>query len=267
MQIALISSEADPASLTIRRHLEENISFRDAGEQWYSHPVLVGTLGSHDCTLFTQDLHTVHFKGGIDADLILFLSTHTSKKGVPTLSAHAPGNWGPADLGGEPRQLSMAAPAFMKAYLSSLEDRAPPGYDVVQEVTHHGPLCMTPCAFVEIGSGPGQWNDPAAGKAVAEALVETLSHPLKECPSAVGIGGLHTCDSFRKTVKEQDIALGHACPKYALPSLGSEMLQQAIERTQPEASRILVAWKGLGKEKERIARIIDEAGLPVTKVK
>ena len=56
------------------------------------------------------------------ADLIIFMSRHSSSAGVSSFTVHPTGNWGKdAKLGGEPRALSVAAPYPMLRILRLFE--------------------------------------------------------------------------------------------------------------------------------------------------
>ena len=58
---------------------------------------------------------------GVDADLIIFLSRHSSEHPLPVLTVHVTGNIGPARLGGVAGSLAVASPPWMHAVLCSLE--------------------------------------------------------------------------------------------------------------------------------------------------
>ena len=75
---------------------------------------------------------------------------------------------------------------------------------------------------------------------------------------AFGIGGPHYAKTFNRRILETDISIGHICPKYMLENLNKEMILQAIEKTKEKVDFILLDWKGLGKEKQRIKKILDE---------
>ena len=77
----------------------------------------------------------------------------------------------------------------MHAVLRNLATRAPEGYRVSYEVTHHGPTALvTPSLFVEIGSTATEWADPAAGRAVAESILTAVP---EETINLIGFGGTH----------------------------------------------------------------------------
>ncbi len=83
---------------------------------------------------------------------------------------------------------------------------------------------------------------------------------------ALGIGGNHYCSSFNKIELEEDFALSHICAKYTLKSLNEEMLKQAIERTEERVEFVLLDWKGLGEQKERVLKLLDELNIVYEKV-
>ncbi|WP_062396312.1 D-aminoacyl-tRNA deacylase [Methanogenium cariaci] len=124
MKIALIHSALDPAGINIAAHLA---------------PLLGGAEGhdGEECTWAGHLLRFMTAPGRLiyeerlderaEADLIIFLSRHTSQNPVPALTVHTTGNYGDAALGGEPRTLSRAAPAWMHAALCALATRAPGG--------------------------------------------------------------------------------------------------------------------------------------------
>lgn len=79
----------------------------------------------------------------------------------------------------------------------------------------------------------------------------------KEAPKvAIGIGGPHYCNNFNKVAQRRNIAFSHICPKHRLKNLNEELLRQAIEKTQEKIHMIVLDWKGLGKEKQRIAELV-----------
>ncbi|MBI5390595.1 hypothetical protein HZB02_03840 [Candidatus Woesearchaeota archaeon] len=254
MHIALISTTQDPASVSIRTAL--------TAEGTLPHGVVIHEF--HDSLLSMNDLDIK-----IKADLFVFLSKHQSASGIPSLTVHAPGNFGTAELGGKNQELCIAPAIFIKTFFQQLQQYANQGYGCIQEATHHGPfLTKTPCVFIEIGSTEKEWNDPKPAKMMAECFMKTITQlPLaSKFRSALGIGGPHHCPSFKKIQFEEPIAIGHVCPKYMLPVLSETMICQALERTQPKADLILVDWKGLGEPKEKIKGMLEKIGVEWRKV-
>jgi D-tyrosyl-tRNA(Tyr) deacylase len=67
--------------------------------------------------------------------------------------------------------------------------------------------------------------------------------------------------NLAKLIERNNIALGHICPKYALANLNKEMIKQALNRTTEIVKEVILEWKGLGTEKERIVSILKEMNI------
>ncbi len=126
---------------------------------------------------------------------------------------------------------------MMHAVLRALARHCPEGYRVSYEVTHHGPTGLShPSFFVEIGSTEKEWADPAAGQAVAEAVLDAI--PLTEAMPLVGFGGTHYA------VRETEIALatrgafGHIAHTREIAALDEEMIRSMIEKSGAVAAYI-----------------------------
>ena len=97
MKVALINSKQDEAGLNIRHHLEQFL--KEGGWAEFNR--------SYD--FFEVDdrlINAEHIDREVDADLVVFISRHYSANPVPVLTVHATGNFGQAELGGEPRTLA-----------------------------------------------------------------------------------------------------------------------------------------------------------------
>ncbi|MFH1182008.1 MAG: D-aminoacyl-tRNA deacylase [Candidatus Woesearchaeota archaeon] len=245
MKLAIICSKKDPAGMNICRHLKElGVEKR---KDFSLHVI-------EEDSIFAENLDK-----RIDADAFIFATKHRSSSGIKSLTVHVQGNWGKAEFGGEEGKIAVAAAPLIKSALKNLS-RESIGYEVVQEVTHHGPFMEKPSMFIEIGSSEKEWSDDKAGEAIAKAI---LNLSVEECITAVGIGGLHYASNFMPIQLNTNIAIGHICPKYALADLNSEKLRQAIERTWPKkAELIIVDWKGLGGHKEKVKELLENAGIP-----
>jgi D-aminoacyl-tRNA deacylase len=55
-------------------------------------------------------------------------------------------------------------------------------------------------------------------------------------------------------------------PKHNLESVDRDMLNQMIAKSIERVTYIIVDWKGLGKEKNRIMRLVENTGLEVLRV-
>jgi len=210
-----------------------------------------------------------------DYDFIIFASKHSSEKKEKTLSIHAPGNWGRADLGGASGKICKTSALFQKQTLQKLKSNARKNrldkhYKITMEVTHHGPLINKPCFFIEIGSTETEWKDRRAGfviaKTIAEIILEFKENPYSEI--GIGIGGPHYCPSFTKLQLNSNVAFSHVIPQYAMP-ITEEMIREAWEKTEEEVDFAVVDWKGLGvsEERKKVIAFLEKNNLPWKKTK
>ncbi len=226
-RIVLISSRQDRAGTTIR---DQILALQETGV--YDRTDVRYSLHEVQDRLIWQD----RIDRTMDADLIIFLSRHTSSRPRPLLSVHVTGNSGLAELGGSPRSLPPAAPAWMKAVLLGLHQRAPSGYQVTYEVTHHGPTDLEiPSFFVEIGSTEQEWQDPVAGRAIAESVL--TAHPKPGLP-LLGIGGNHYATRATEIALHSRVAFGHIVPSREVATLDTALLALAGERSGAVAAYI-----------------------------
>jgi len=265
MQCAIITSKQDPAGMNIKECLLRLFKFHESGKfennsvYSYKNNTVLYTLEQYH--IFADELDKK-----IDADFFIFATSHKSKEGILSLSCHAPGNWGEAGFGGKSKKLCIA-PALMlkKAYLELKNNQNDvPNHQITLEVTHHGPYVNKPIMFIEIGSAEEHWGNKKAGEIIAKTIIKLIEEPeLKNQKIAFGIGGPHYCNNFNKILERADIALGHICPKHNLHLLDEEMIMQAIERTKEKIDFVLLDWKGMGAEKERLKGILEKMGIEV----
>lgn len=268
MKVAIIITTPDFAGLNIKKNLLEICSFSESGDDYAGYPILkksdadnVMIYTTDEKCISMENLHEV-----IDAELFIMPTIHKSASGKKTLSCHTQGNWDKADLGGIPKDLSIA-PAFYlkKAFnkLVSIQQEMELDYEPTLECTHHGPQLKAPTIFIEIGSSEKEWKDKTAGKAVAKVILELLDFNPEETgwKSAIGIGGSHYCNTFNKVMLRTNFAIGHICPKYMIESIDKDIILQAIEKTQPKAELVVLDWKGLSGCKEKIKLILEEIGM------
>jgi len=198
-------------------------------------------------------------------DFFIFATKHQSKKGRKSLSVHAPGNWKDTKFGGKQGKLCMTSAFFLKKlFLNLNEENNNQDYETTLEVTHHGPFLKKPCCFIEIGSSEKEWQNKNAGK----VIVKTINKTIKEFQEitrnwvpAIGIGGLHYCQSFNKIQKNSKYALSHIIPQYVFP-INKEMLEEAINKTEEDVKTAIIDWKGLkSKERQETIKLLEELGL------
>jgi D-aminoacyl-tRNA deacylase len=250
--IGIVCSRADEASEHITEHLLSAAEWTEHVDE--NRPAEAGGGTYHrteGAVLRTfEDLH-LELERPADAfgeiDWLAFASRHSGDTG-PLLTAHVTGNFGEAKYGGTDGGLARAAPAAMKRVVDGLAEHAPEDYDVGIECTHHGPSEVgAPSLFVELGSGPDEWDDPDGARAVARAILDARDAPAqlpRESPDAprrqlVGIGGGHYAPRFTRILRETDWAVGHVAADWCLDAMGApaenrDVLDSAFERSGAE---------------------------------
>ena len=202
--ILLIASDMDIASLNIKEQILNNYPFIKSEKTFEKNPIYIADINDKKVMLVTLKEESVKAQGIPDkfpnAKLIVFISRHSSQSGKPTLSVHAPGNFGEAELGGLPKTLSVAPAVAMQTALKSLlhyKETFCLDYEVSFECTHHGPSLSVPTMFVELGSCSVQWSDSKAAEAVAHSAMSAITNFTAPTNSAViGIGGTHYNQKF-----------------------------------------------------------------------
>lgn len=239
--IGIVVSQADTASAHIGKQLREICDWDTRRDQTQPEAEGGGTVyytDSFEMRMFDEwhlELENVAERFD-DPDLIVFPSRHSGETGK-LLTAHHTGNFGPAEYGGMPQSFAKAAPHATKQILHELESVAPEGYDVGMECTHHGPTTVgAPSLFVEVGSDTSQWEDPAAAKAVAKAILQLEGVSPQSERQVVGIGGGHYAPRFTRIVKETDWAVGHIAANWSLDDLkgGTDTLSKIFDQSDTE---------------------------------
>jgi D-aminoacyl-tRNA deacylase len=253
VKIALVHSRQDPGGKNIRNQIG-SLMAAAGGESFF--PLEHHDLLFHETEgrLIGQD----HLDRSLDADLIIFLSRHSSINPFPVLTVHVTGNIGPADLGGASCSVAVAAPGWMHAVLRGLSFHAPPGYRVSYEVTHHGPSELEiPSFFVEIGSTEREWQDPAAGTAVARSVLE--ADP-EETIDLLGIGGTHYARRETEISLASRAAFGHIVHSRYTPTIDTRMLHYLMRMGKARA--VYMDRKALSAgDLSRLSALIDEEGI------
>jgi D-aminoacyl-tRNA deacylase len=199
----------------------------------------------------------------------VFLSRHSAESGIPSLTAHFPGNFSEAKAGGAAGELARADPGLLKDYMIALSKRGAkvPSYQIAMEATHHGPTSLSkPVLFVELGSSEREWGDGKAASVVAESLVDCLTARKVWEKVAVGFGGTHYSAKFSEAVVKGEFAVSFIAPKHALENIDEGMVKQMLLKTNAPVSYALVDWKGMGPHKERIIKLVSQIGLEVVRV-
>lgn len=240
--IGIIASRSDGASIGIAAELVAHVRDEPAPDELDDRYDLPGAeLRVLDRLHIRLSEVEQYFAG--DPDWIAVVSRHAGDTG-PLLTAHFPGNVASAEFGGTPRELPPACPGALKAYYGAIIERAPDGYEVGLECTHHGPTeCTVPLMFLEIGSDPPQWHDQTAAQAVADALWDARTASPHHEMQVAGVGGGHYVPRFERVLADTNWALGHVAPAWALDEIEDrEALSDALERvmTSSQTDRVLV---------------------------
>ncbi len=217
---------------------------------------------SHE-TLYSDEIDKM--AGG---DFLIFATRHSSEKEKPCFCVHTPGNWSHAEFGGKTRELCISPATLQREFYLELKNQNTTSFPIMLEATHHGPfLPNKPCLFIEIGSSPKEWINEEAGSVVARTLYEVCGKKLKEKKALIGIGGPHYCDNFSKLLEKTELAIGHICPKHMLDGFTADLALMAKERTYEKDPLFALDWKGLGKNKERVQKILEKEGINYKKIK
>ena len=262
MQIALISSTQDTASANIKERLLENYEFVKTEMKFDGNEVYGCLANDGDIKIYTINTPLItrdDLDKKIDADVFLFISRHRADGGRASLTVHPIGNFGKAGAGGKDGQLGISNPEYLKKILKELaKNTEGSGYEATVESTHHGPYMEKPALFVELGSNEKYWEDKEGAKIVAKSLMEALEAKNNNYEAVFVVGGSHYSHVANKVMLNTDYAVGHICPRHNFENLNMETLKQAMERSVPKAKLVLLDWKGLGKEKQRILEMLEK---------
>ncbi|MCL2173421.1 MAG: hypothetical protein LBH62_01250 [Nitrososphaerota archaeon] len=275
--ILLVSSNKDPASLNIVDQILQRYPFHRALENFQSNPVYTAFFNKKGVTLIRLNDSLVDAQNlpesFPDAELIIFVSRHSSQSGTPTLTVHPPGNFAGADFGGLPRTVSVSPAAAMSDTLKKLaffqQKFGLLRYEVSFEVTHHGPSLNVPTMFVELGSSMSEWVDSKAACAVACATISAIEtfefKPTRE--AVIGVGGTHYNKKFTQMTLNGEVIFSHMIPKYAVVNMDASLLKHCVERSLEKVSEVLLDWRGIKSEdKPDLMAALDAAGLVYRKI-
>lgn len=268
MNIAIIASSKDPAGINIRNSLIKLSVFEKIDGKFDNNDVFQhDKIENKNIKLYlinNDSIFSENIDKKIEADIFIFASKHRSKENTKSFAVHPIGNWGKAEFGGEERKLCLSSAILLKSMFLELNNAAKgSAYEITMEATHHGPYIDKPAVFAEIGSTEKEWNDAKSGEISAKAIINSLKKQNESCKTAIGIGGPHYCSNFNKILLRTDVAVSHICPKYHLDKLDEELIKQAIEKTKEKVDFILLDWKGLGAEKQRIVKMLENMNLKI----
>lgn len=268
----LVASKQDSASMTMANYLIHDKDFsvydkKNNNEEYTSEVYKKIKLHiSNETLLYIEDLDTKY----PHSKAFIFLSKHRSESRIPTLTCHCTGNFADNPYGGNVRELAISYPYLQKRYLKEINNSklALSYYQIVIEASHHGPTSLKkPVLFIEIGSTERQWIDRNAASIVCNCLLGILVNGLGQCEKVgICLGGTHYPSKFNKLLLESEFGLAAVAPKHNLESVDKDMLNQMIAKSIETVTHIIVDWKGLGKEKNRIMGLAEDTGLEVLRV-
>jgi D-aminoacyl-tRNA deacylase len=262
----LVASKLDQAGKRMADYLVEKHSFSRI-----NHEMEVYSSGSADLLMAEEGALTLDWLDSrFSPEYYVFLSRHRSESGIPTLTCHTTGNFsGSNEMGGKPKELAYSYPSLQKQYVQTVWKSMGklPEYQLVIEATHHGPTSLAkPALFVEVGSSEKQWEDRNAIAIVCDCILDTMKNLRRANRVGVGLGGTHYPSKFTEMLINSDYAIGSVASKHSLPYVDRAMLDQMVSKSIEKIRYAFMDWKGLGKEKERLSMLVNEAGLEVIKV-
>lgn len=264
MLFSIIVSKTDPAGMNIAHSLIEKFGFKESPDKFDNNSIYKNKSKNMQLAFINSRQIFADNVNSLEGDAYIFASLHRGNK--PCLTVHPIGNFGKAEFGGKDNALVPSLPKIMKSYLAGLKKQKQDknlNYDVCYEATHHGPFLSKPTLFIELGNDEKHWADKRAAEVIAETIVNAAKPSGKRI--ALGIGGQHYPYYFTKLALTTDIAFSHMCPEWALKDFTEENLQEMIAKTPEKIDLIAVEWKGLGKKKERIMKLLEAQSIPFEK--
>jgi len=250
MNFLIIISNQDPASLNFKEVLFTKYKLERIKDK-----VFELALNDSINKIYIKVIDSMHIfskeeeiiEPDLDINQIIFLSKHSTLGEIKpkSLTVHAIGNWGKADLGGLDHTVIETDPILIRSLLLELKKNKPLSlkpYEIKQEATHHGPYLSVSTIFYEIGSDKDAWNDKVPSEFMLTSLFNIISNydrdkikNEKGWIEAVGVGGSHYCTKFnKKTFDEKySYSFGHIVASYGLDEikLRPELIKQAKEKS------------------------------------
>lgn len=256
MMPLVVISKINPASQNIKRALLQAEKLQESGH---------GVWECADFCMAEYDGEIISIVPEHDASYYIFASTHKSSSNTPSFTAHTPGNWGSADLGGEPRTLNAAFGSKVKAAAQKMKELNAGSlkWKVAIEADHHGPTVGKPILFVEIGSTEKEWENKDAGDIAAAGILAAIRSSSSP-PCYVGFGGSHYCPKFAPRVLEGKEAFGHIISGYAIEKEGVDegMVKQALGKNAENIEGAMIDWKGIKQApKQKLIAILEGLGI------
>ncbi|MFQ6050992.1 MAG: D-aminoacyl-tRNA deacylase [Candidatus Hydrothermarchaeota archaeon] len=251
----VVTSSVDRASMNILESLIEHFPFEKEGE-FEGFPTYI--LGDTMIITTREELTKAnHLEKYFMPKTWIFASRHESKKKIPCLTVHAPGNI---------NQFGIADPSSIKLAIMKLHELRSElnlNYLVSLEATHHGPSTLEkPVTFIEIGSDLEAWSDLKACEVVSHAIMDATRDV--KFDSYLGIGGPHYAPTHTRIVLNTKIAVGHILPSYLLGDITEKVFEEVLHRNVENINKVILDWKGMrSMERKKILNMCDKLGVEV----
>ncbi|MEM1604077.1 MAG: D-aminoacyl-tRNA deacylase [Zestosphaera sp.] len=273
--VGIVYSVGDPAgkgiASFIRRILKSRgIQVAGSVESWFLEELNALLVG------FEEDVIYFDFLDNAlpSVSFYVILSRHKASSGIKSLTVHHTGNpTSSADVGGRPKELSIANPVFSYLTLRNLSKLAASelrDFEVVYEVTHHGPTSLQkPLTFVEIGSSETEWSYKKAHEIVGESVLNALRE-LKspvDCTPTVGFGGPHYAEGFTKRALKYRECYGHIISRYAIREIQNKeelkyVAREAASRSKPAPAKAVLSRKIGSEPRSAVVEELKSLSLP-----
>ncbi len=212
---------------------------------------------------FIDTLHIYTDFNGLDDDVssVIFLSKHSSKANIKSLTVHPVGNLRKAELGGYDNVIVPSDPVNMSASLRYIKNNYNGNYfEVTFEATHHGPYLDKPAYFIEIGTTENEWNMVEIQELMAHAVIERKPENYK---NYVGVGGGHYAPKISSYFFENKINIGHIIPKYVHEFITEEEIENTVIKTENCSGFYMDSHGTKGRVKTMVKSIADKRGLDI----
>ena len=260
----LIASRSDEASKSMLDYILEKEKFTQSNSDkiMANGNFLLAVFDERH--LYLDNIEQFLNDNRMEAKGVIFLSRHSSKADIKSITVHPTGNFAGALLGGKPGTLTVSYPVAMSASLRYLKENFKgDNFEITFEATHHGPLLNKMNYYIEIGTTEKQWKDTEALEVVRGAI---FNREDRDYDTFVGIGGGHYMPKITEYFLKNNINMGHMIPKYALDSITEDMIIQAVEKT-PGCKGFLMDKKGTkAPARDLIKKISDERKLEIISI-
>ncbi len=196
-----------------------------------------------------------------DDRVLIFLSRHSSKAKINSITVHPVGNFSTNDLGGKAKTISRSAPEIQTAILRKMNEvYSGDLYHITFEATHHGPESGRRIIFAEIGTEAESWNDPEALNTLFMGIRDAKP---ENFPNFVGAGGGHYAPKFSSYVLTENVNVGHIISKFRMDEITETEVKMAVEKTEG-CRGFIVDKKGIKSAGLAMVRnVADQLGLEI----